>query len=191
MVGSKEKVDWSEWFYYDETSPSCLRWKVDRYAGAKYSVLLVSAGYVAGYLDSKNYWRVSCNGQKYRAHRIIYELMIGPIPQVLNIDHINGSSSDNRVGNLRVVSQAVNSRNQKKMKNNTSRVTGVSLTGNGCGVTYWHVQWMLAGKKRHKRFSIAKLGNDEAFKLACEYREKMIKELNKQGAGYSEDHGVR
>lgn len=24
-------TNWSDYFYYDETSPSCLRWKVDRY----------------------------------------------------------------------------------------------------------------------------------------------------------------
>ena len=30
---------------------------------------------------------------------------------------------------------------------------------------------------------------DEAFRLACEHREKMIMELNDRGAGYSPTHG--
>jgi hypothetical protein len=39
-------------------------------------------------------------------------------------------------------------------------------------------------------FSISKLGNDEAFRQACEYRAKMIAELNEQGANYTERHGT-
>jgi hypothetical protein len=32
-------------------------------------------------------------------------------------------------------------------------------------------------------------GNDFAFELACNYRDKMIEDLNKAGAGYTERHG--
>ena len=47
----------------------------------------------------------------------------------------------------------------------------------------------LDGKYRTKSFNINKLGVMVAFRDAVMYREKMIKEFNKQGAGYSERHG--
>lgn len=40
-------------------------------------------------------------------------------------------------------------------------------------------------------FSTHKFGNDEAFRLACEYRIEMVAELNRQGAGYTKTHGIR
>ena len=37
-----------KYFDYDETSPSCLRWKIDMYYGINNSTLLCSSGQVAG-----------------------------------------------------------------------------------------------------------------------------------------------
>ena len=39
-------------------------------------------------------------------------------------------------------------------------------------------------------FTISKYGEQEAFRLAYEWREQKIKELNEQGAGYTERHGT-
>ena len=47
----------------------------------------------------------------------------------------------------------------------------------------------LNGEKKTKSFSCNLLGEEQAFKLACEYREQNIRELNEQGAGYTERHG--
>ena len=44
-------IDYEEFakhFYYDETSPSCLRWKVDRYGGKGYNIKKISQGDIAG-----------------------------------------------------------------------------------------------------------------------------------------------
>ena len=39
-------------------------------------------------------------------------------------------------------------------------------------------------------FSVEKHGNEEAFRLACEWRSEQIRLLNEQGAGYTERHGT-
>ena len=45
------------------------------------------------------------------------------------------------------------------------------------------------GKRKAKSLSILRYGHEQAFQLACDYRNKMIQELNAQGAGYSSTHG--
>lgn len=42
---------------------------------------------------------------------------------------------------------------------------------------------------RTRWLCVSNHGKEEAFRLACEARENAIKELNAQGAGYSENHG--
>jgi len=44
-------------------------------------------------------------------HRLVFEMFVGPISDDLEIDHINGDRSDNRLSNLRVVSHSENQRN--------------------------------------------------------------------------------
>jgi hypothetical protein len=59
------------------------------------------------------------------------------------IDHINGDSLDNRIENLRDVTQGVNNLNKRLYKNNLSGYRGVSASGNkfrticGSGVGNW------------------------------------------------------
>lgn len=63
-------------------------------------------------------------GKKTSAHRVIWQLMTGQDPSV--IDHINGDPSDNRWANLREVSLSENQRNRRLGKNNTSGAIGVA-----------------------------------------------------------------
>ena len=41
-------MKFEDYFYYDETSPTFLRWKVDRYSGRKRNVLKFKKGDVCG-----------------------------------------------------------------------------------------------------------------------------------------------
>jgi hypothetical protein len=184
------EISISNVLYYDETSPSCLRWKTDIYTGKNYKTAIVCAGDAAGHLDNTNgYYCVRWRKKKYFAHKIIWELFHEKKEVYQNIDHINGIKTDNKIDNLRLVPQAINTRNCKMKSNNLSGVTGVFLQSVQDKYFYWVACWMdLTGKGQSKRFSVKTYGN-LARDLAINYRKQRIMELNLLGAGYSERHG--
>lgn len=190
-------VDLSEVFYYDETSPSGLRWKIDvPYKGLfGGSASKVKVGDVAGTKqksrqNAKYRWKIKYQQKAYMAHRIIYQLMVGPIEKNKVIDHIDGDSTNNIVSNLRVVVQGLNSKNSSMLRSNKTGYTGVCYSERG-NYKYYCALWMdLTGKGRYKYFSIAKLGKEEAFRQAIAYRQEQIRLLNEQGAGYTDRHGT-
>lgn len=190
------RIDFSELYYYDETSPSFLRRKVDWVSGMKYQIVKAHAGDVAGSLSITRckYYSVKTGNCTYKVHRVIWELFYGPIEEGYQIDHIDGDSLNNDIKNLRCVSNKTNARNQKFRSTNTSKVCGVGLLINKTKSgenRYWKAQWnSIDGKRCAKCFSIKLHGYEEAFRLACEHRTKMIEELNEQGAGYSIRHGT-
>ena len=91
-----------------------LKWKVSQ--GARAVV-----GETAGCLLSIGYIQIKINGEKYYAHRLIWEMFNDAIPEDMEIDHINGIRDDNHLSNLRCVPRQVNSQNLRKaQKNNKS-----------------------------------------------------------------------
>lgn len=60
----------------------------------------------------------------YPVHRLIWLIAYGEFPKYY-IDHIDGNRLNNRLENLRDVPAALNQKNRKKSKNNTSGITGV------------------------------------------------------------------
>lgn len=182
-------LDWHEWFYYDESSPTYLRWKIDKFDTRGQRTAYAQAGNVAG---KKNGERstVLLDGIRYKTQRIIWELFFGSITDDLIVDHEDGNPLNNRLDNLRLIPQPINTRNAKKRTDNQSGVTGVSYSSNGRGTWYWCARWQENLKYKIKRFNVKDFGYDKAFHLACEYRKNMIKELNKNGAGFTERHGT-
>lgn len=73
------------------------------------------AGYIIGVL----------NGKKYRAHHLAWLYVNGVFPTV--IDHINGIRTDNRISNLREVSNLENCMNKCVSTRSTTKVNGVSF----------------------------------------------------------------
>ena len=123
-------------------------------------------------------------------HRLVAITFIPNPQKIPHVDHIDQDKLNNRENNLRWVSNEINSRNKSMRENNNSGVTGVNYFNDGGRRCYWRSSWSdLTGNRRDKYFSVNKYGNDEAFRLACEHRQKMIEEMNKQGAGYSDNHG--
>jgi hypothetical protein len=173
-------MDFADLFYYDETSPSCLRWKISVSSGMGRRVM-VQPGDVAGSKNS-HYWHVQYKGKKYKCHRIVWQLCKGLVPN--KIDHIDGNSFQNKITNLRDCSQGENSRNRKKSTGNTSGVTGVHFGTDGCIASC-----EFEGKKLQKFFGYNKYGIMVAFKLACEHREHMVDTMNTSGAIFTERHG--
>lgn len=87
------------------------------------------SGTVAGRLDSSGHIQVGASKKIHAAHRVVWEMHNGPIPAGLEIDHINGIRSDNRIENLRLATHAQNMRNQKLRSDNKSGVKGVFMRG--------------------------------------------------------------
>ena len=178
----------ADWVYYDETSPSCLRWKkVVRHSNRKVNS-------PAGTIDkSDGYFKITVQSIKYRVHRVVWYLHFGSLNKMF-IDHINRDRSDNRIGNLRLVTPIGNAHNRSKNANNATGENGVNYfegsTRKGTPYSKFtdHI-YLDDWRKKQSSFSVQKYGYDEAFRLACEWRQKMILELNAQGAGYTESHG--
>lgn len=81
------------------------------------------AGAVAGTRHNKGYWQVGLDGKRLQAHRVIFALHHGYLPE--QVDHINGNKSDNRIENLRAATNAQNHWNTGLRSTNKSGVKGV------------------------------------------------------------------
>lgn len=114
--------------------PSACAWKIwnKRYAGS-----------IAGYILNTGHRIVTIGrGRAVLAHRIAWMYTYGEWPNVT--DHINGIRDDNRLINLRSVTQAENARNQARSKTNKSGVTGVRWF-----CSKWYARISFNGKEEH------------------------------------------
>ena len=81
-------------------------------------------GATVGYVSDQGYRIISVENREYRAHRLAWLYVHGEWPQY--IDHINHCRDDNRIANLRSVSNGMNLHNRKgPTKLNTSGALGV------------------------------------------------------------------
>lgn len=76
-----------------------------------------------GSLDSLGYLEASINKNRIRLHRLAWFYIHGYLPKY--IDHINHVKTDNRLVNLRAVTNQDNSKNASISKANSSGITGV------------------------------------------------------------------
>lgn len=162
----------------------------------------VKLGQTAGTVTKQGYVRIMINGCHYLAHRLAWKYEHGDFPSGEEepfIDHINGIPSDNRIANLRVSSHGANCKNVQKKSNNTSGSNGIYRQkdesvryGRLYVYYYWLAEWRdKNSKKKTKRFSICKLGEDGAKQAAINYRGEQIHLLElKHGVIYSPRHGL-
>jgi len=116
--GELTQVNLNRLFTYDPVTGE-IRHAFTKTHNAKKGDLTGCPNSVSGYLY------VSIKGRQKRAHRVAWIMSNGPIPDGLHIDHINGDRADNRLVNLRLVTNHDNHKNVKMMSNNKSGVTGV------------------------------------------------------------------
>lgn len=174
-------MNWSELVYYDESSPTCLRWKelVVQGRGAHRSTK--KHGDVAGTLNSNGYYVVNRNGVRKLVHHIVLELAGEEIPEGREVDHENRIRTDNKRSNLRIVTRLINTRNHTRNANNKTGTTGVHLDTYVKGSHTYHsyvATWIDdTGKKRTAKFSCGKYGDETARNLAEGRREREIAKL--------------
>lgn len=58
--------------------------------------------------DRNGYKRMMLLGKSYSLHKLLWESFMGPIPEGMVLDHIDGDRSNNDLTNLRLVSQSEN-----------------------------------------------------------------------------------
>jgi hypothetical protein len=173
--------------YYDENSPSGLRWKITK-------TRRVIKGNVAGKLKNSGYWSVQINNKTYLAHRLIAIICGLNLTKDSFVDHIDRNRGNNCIKNLRIVTNAENSRNLSVDKNRREFPVGVTFTKcNNCFVAYISdpsIQTVSGTNKLIQvRFNVKTHGYDQALKLAINERERMLSELEERlNIVYSESH---
>jgi len=159
---------------YDESSPSCLRWKRN--------------GRIAGTASGSNYFKVELDGVNLFAHRIVWVLFYGSIAGDVVINHIDCNGKNNKITNLEVV-ETVNNNRRKKMhvlnataSNNTTGVNGVNLKVTKHGDKHYRsyvARWYdsSTGRRQTKDFAVNIYGEENAKQLACAFMLKKRDEL--------------
>lgn len=171
-------INFNDFLVYDESSPTGLRHKVNRRN--------VKAGSIAGSLH-KAYSQVRVDGGLYAVHRVIWQMHHGYLSPDMVVDHIDGDTTNNKIDNLRLITDVMNQRNKRKHKNNRSGFMGVSFNKGGAWVSSWYDE---SGKQKYKYFYLKDYDYVTAKVLAIKYRETQIATLNLKGFGYTERHGL-
>jgi len=83
-------------------------WPVDPMTGIVYGVAGRWVGTPLGYIGTHGYMVTTMRGRAFLLHRVVWEACVGPIPDRMVMNHINGVKTDNRLCNLEVVTSSQN-----------------------------------------------------------------------------------
>lgn len=131
------EIEVLKYFKYDKKTGSLI-WKDHWRQGTK----TVIKGKIAGTIDHCGYRIVCVKYKKYLVHRLIWFLENGVFPAC--IDHINGKRTDNRISNLRDVTQRQNTQNSYKHRR--GKLVGCSFFKRDQN---WMAQIVIKNKKKY------------------------------------------
>lgn len=130
---------------------------------------------VKGAFSGLGYRQVMIKTKRYYIHRLVWVYVKGAWP-VNVIDHIDGNRENNRISNLRDVTESDNFKNATLSSRSTSGVTGVSFCKH-------HSLWRSYVTVNYKRIHLGWFKNKyEAI------RERKVAEVKH---GFHEGHGKR
>lgn len=110
-------------------------------------------GFAAGTPQPRGYLAVEIYRRPYKVHRIAWLLTHGVWPAGV-IDHRDGDTANNRIGNLRDSTQSQNGANSRTPRSNRSGFKGVSIHGQSG-------KWRAAITVRGRRVSLGLYKNPE------------------------------
>lgn len=172
----------SKHFYVDESSPTFLRWNIDKFTGEYSNIHSIVKHSPAGHIKPNGYVAVSLHGVSYRLHRILWVLYHKQdIPRHLVVHHRNGIRHDNSFENLELCTQQTNCRLTNREPAGMSNVVGVSIKTSVRGIQSFYATVRFKGVLYEKGFSARKYGREKALNLAIAWRNNKIEELLNTG----------
>lgn len=125
--------------------------------------------YLAGTVVTGGRGRVKLRigGKQVQASRVAWTLLYGPVPEGMEVDHINGDDRDNRPENLRLATYPENGRNRGVQRNNRLGVKGVTRAKAGYKA---HIK--VLGKHTYLGYFSTIEEADQAYKAAADLHFK-------------------
>lgn len=120
-----------------DSETGAFTWRVDH---SKFK-----AGQLAGCLVPTGYVLIGVLGRRHLAHRLAWLHVYGEWPESL-IDHINHTTDDNRIANLRAATHSENTQNSRLSRRNKSGHKGVIWYRRDC---VWRAYLVIDGRSHH------------------------------------------
>lgn len=155
-----------EFVYYDESSPTCLRWK----EGKEYNGFRKQHSVAGTIPKNGSYMSVRFKNETYRVHTVVWLLHNKSFSKDMVIDHIDGDPQNNKISNLREVDASFNCKNR------------LGNSNTGYKNLYWSekyrgylLKYNIDKSRKTIFFSVAKYDSKEnALEAALEKRKELI-----------------
>ena len=121
------------------------------------------AGSPCGYIYN-GYWRCQIDGKYYSNHRLVWEYHNGPVPDGMDVEHIDRDRTNCKLSNLRLATRSQNMQNTVAHKDSSTGFKGVSKEGDK-----YHAYVNLNGK----RYSARTTTLEEAVEWVRKKREEI------------------
>lgn len=140
-------------------------------------------GDIAGTIQGAEYFEVGIDGTRHYCHTVIWAMTHNMWPKK-QIDHVDQNGRNNKLDNLREVTQAEQEQNKPLRQDNTSNVTGVSWDK---GKNKWQAYINKNSKRNHLGFFTTFI---EAVKARNEIEKKFgwLSGKNSPAAKYIEEN---